>query len=84
MAILYLRLAIPSRECQLNFHYVGYHYPTMEKLLMCEACGHGAIVHDPSGCGAVACRCRKPMTALVDDALEAARGDIRRDWHVAS
>lgn len=56
----------------------------MEKLVTCNACSHGAILHEPGGCSAPACRCTMSLSALIEEALEAAKVDIRRDWHVAS
>ncbi len=54
----------------------------MEKLVRCEACNHGAIVHESVGCSVAGCACSKTMPQLIDEALEAAKREIRREWHV--
>jgi hypothetical protein len=55
----------------------------MEALVRCEACGHGATAHEATGCTYPSCDCGKNLTRLVDEALESARNDIRREWHVS-
>lgn len=52
----------------------------MERLVSCEACKHGAIEHETTGCTAPRCECRKTLSRLIDEALEAARVEIRREW----
>ncbi|GAC1519062.1 MAG: hypothetical protein NVS2B3_15310 [Vulcanimicrobiaceae bacterium] len=56
----------------------------MESLITCEVCSHGAIVHEATGCSIARCACRKTMSALVEETVEAAKGDIRRDWHLTT
>jgi len=56
----------------------------MESLVYCETCNHGAIVHEAGGCTQAKCPCRKTLGGLVEEALEAARVEIRREWHVSS
>ncbi len=56
----------------------------MEALVYCESCGHGATVHEAVGCTYARCGCAKNLTRLVDEALEAARNEIRREWHVSA
>ncbi len=56
----------------------------MEHLIACEACKHGAIVHESRGCTVARCRCDRPMNVLIDEALDAARNEIRREWHTST
>ena len=56
----------------------------MEKLVFCESCHHGAIVHEAGGCTVARCGCGKNLSTLVDEALEAARGEIRREWQIST
>ncbi|GAC1305117.1 MAG: hypothetical protein NVSMB19_16390 [Vulcanimicrobiaceae bacterium] len=56
----------------------------MEKLVGCEACKHGAIVHESGGCSVVGCHCAKTMPHLIEEALEAAKSEIRREWHASA
>jgi hypothetical protein len=56
----------------------------MEALVYCESCGHGATAHEPTGCTYAGCRCGKNLNRLVDEALEAARNEIRREWQVST
>jgi hypothetical protein len=59
-------------------------FEEMEALVYCESCGHGATVHEAVGCTYARCGCAKNLTRLVDEALEAARNEIRREWHVSA
>ncbi len=56
----------------------------MEHLVSCEQCSHGAIAHEPTGCTHAKCECRRTLPGLVEEALEAARLEIRREWNVAT
>jgi len=55
----------------------------MESLLRCDTCRHGAALHEAGGCAAGGCTCAKSSGQLVDEALEAARNDIHREWQVS-
>jgi histidinol phosphatase-like enzyme len=55
----------------------------MEKLVGCETCTHGAIVHENDGCSVGGCACKKTMPRLIEEALDAAKSEIRREWHVS-
>ncbi len=56
----------------------------MEHLVSCELCKHGAIAHESTGCTYPRCDCRRTLPNLIEEALEAARLEIRREWNVAS
>jgi len=53
----------------------------MDSLVSCDSCHHGATVHEAVGCTYAGCRCRKNLANLINDALDAARTEIRREWH---
>ncbi len=56
----------------------------MESLVYCDSCRHGAIVHEAVGCTYLRCDCRKNLSHLIDEALEAARNEIRREWQIST
>lgn len=52
----------------------------MESLVSCDTCRHGATYHEAAGCTYARCTCRKNLSNLINEALEAARTEIRREW----
>lgn len=56
----------------------------MEHLLSCHDCRHGAVSHETTGCTYSNCDCKRTLPALIEEALEAARVEMRREWDVAS
>lgn len=49
-------------------------------LVLCESCGHGAPFHAGDGCQQNRCPCSMTREAIVDDALERARIEMREQW----
>ncbi|MDQ2857676.1 MAG: hypothetical protein M3R53_03365 [Candidatus Eremiobacteraeota bacterium] len=52
----------------------------MDSLLQCDACRHGAALHDGSGCEVVRCACLLTREDLIADGLAAAKQEIRTLW----
>jgi hypothetical protein len=56
----------------------------MDQLVSCQGCRHGALSHEAAGCTHPKCCCTRTLPYLIEEALEAARLEIRREWNVAS
>jgi hypothetical protein len=50
----------------------------IESLVRCETCSHGIGSHDGSGCSD--CSCGHTTQDVIEQALEAAREEIRQVW----
>ncbi|MBD5655882.1 MAG: hypothetical protein IAI50_11985 [Candidatus Eremiobacteraeota bacterium] len=56
----------------------------MNALVLCVDCAHGAPLHGAGGCEAVTCGCASGKEKIIEDALEAARAEIRAQWWPAN
>jgi hypothetical protein len=50
----------------------------IESLVLCESCTHGIGSHDGRGCSQ--CRCALTRELVVEQALSAARDEIKELW----